>query len=253
MNTRYALIALALVPAACKKDAEVAPAKETPAPVAAASKTIEQGKRRFTIQAAGTLTVTIAAPEEKFQGKTEKLSGVFDLDVGNLKASTGEVVADLDPFVTYTFTDKDDNDAQTGHAKNWFEIGEKVEKAKRDDYRMARFSIEKIDESSAASVAAAKEENGVRTVHLTASGTLRVHGRPAKKTVMVDVSFKGPPEAPTEITFKTTQPVIASLSEHDVKPRDLTGRFLAGALEKVGRKMDDRAQVHIEGKAVWMP
>lgn len=251
MTVRTPLSLLALLAlSACKKDPEVAPIKETPAPVAAASKGVEQGKRRFVLDPAGKLTVMIDAPLEKFQGKTEKLSGVFDVDLGNLKASTGEVVADLDAFTTHTFTDPDKNESQTEHARNWFELGEKVEKAKRDDYRMARFTIETIEQASAPSVAAAKEEAGLRTVHLTAAGTLRVHGRSAKKTVDVDVSFRGPPDAPTEIVFRTTQPVIASLSEHDVKPRDLTGQFLAGALEKVGKKIDDKAQVHVEGKAV---
>lgn len=246
---RYALTLTALGAlffVACKKDPEVQPVKETPAPVAAASKTVAAGKKRYVVNDAGTLSVMIDAPLEKFKGETKKLSGVFDLDPTNLTASTGEVVADLDAFVTHTFDDNDKNESQTEHAKNWFEIGEKVEKAKRDDYRMARFTIEKIEKASAASFAEAKDA----PVHLTATGTLRVHGRDAKKTVMVDVSFKGPPESPSEISFKTTAPLVASLAEHDVKPRDLSGQFLAGALEKVGKKMDDKAQVQIEGKAV---
>ena len=229
----------------CKKDPEVQPVKETPAPVAAASKTLAAGKKRYVVAEAGKVSVTIDAPLEKFQGETKKLSGVFDVDPTNLAMSTGEVVADLDGFVTHTFDDKDKNESQTEHVKNWFELGEKVEKAKRDDYRMARFTIEQIDKASAASFAAA---NG-SAVHLTATGTLRVHGRASKKTIKVDVSFKGPPESPTEITFKTTEPLTASLSEHDVKPRDLTGQFLAGALEKVGKKLDDKAAVQIEGTA----
>jgi hypothetical protein len=249
MTALYTVPLVVLLFVSCKKDPEVAPLKESAAPKAASEKTVEQGKKRFVVAEAGKLSVMIDAPLEKFQGKTEKLSGVFDVDLANLTASTGEVVADLDTFTTHTFTDNDKNESQTEHARNWFELGEKVEKAKRDDYRMARFTIEKIETSSAPSLAAAKEEAGVRTVHFTAAGTLRVHGRSAKKSVAVDVSFKGPPDAPTEISFKTTEPVLASLSEHDVKPRDLTGQFLAGALEKVGKKIDDKAQVHVEGKA----
>lgn len=248
MHHRLA-VALVVAVCACKKDPEVAPVKETPAPIAVAAKTVAAGKRRFAIAEAGKLSVTIDAPLEKFQGGTSKLSGVFDVDLGDLRASTGEVVGDLDAFATHTFNDEGKDESQTEHAKNWFEIGEKVEAAKRDDYRMARFTIESIESVSAPSLAAATEEHGVRKVHFTARGTLRVHGRPSKKTVEVDVSFKGPPEAPTEIAFRTTQPVVVSLAEHDVKPRDLTGQFLAGALEKVGKKIDDRAQVHIEGRA----
>ena len=248
MRNRIVLAAAVFV-VACKKDPEVAPVKETPAPVAAESKTVAVGKKRFAIQQAGKVSVTIDAPLEKFQGKTEKLSGIFDVEFGDLKASSGEIIADLDAFTTHTFNDPDKDESQTEHAKNWFEIGEKVEAKKRDDYPMARFTIESIDSVSAPALAAATEEHGVRKVHFTATGVLRVHGRPSKKTVDVDVFFKGPPEAPTELSFRTTQPVVASLAEHDVKPRDLTGQFLAGALEKVGKKIDDKAQVHIEGSA----
>ncbi len=250
MHSRIVLC-VAVLFCACKKDhPDATPVKETPPPIAVAAKTVAAGKRRFAIAEAGKVSVTIDAPLEKFQGGTEKLSGAFDVDLANLKASTGEVVGDLDAFTTHTFNDKDKDESQTEHAKNWFEIGEKVEAAKRDDYRMARFTIESIESVSAPSLAAATEEHGVRTVHIKATGTLRVHGRPSKKTVDVDVSFKGPPESPSELSFRTTQPVVASLSEHDVKPRDLTGQFLAGALEKVGKKIDDRAQVQIEGKAI---
>jgi len=249
MHQRLALV-LAVGLLACKKDPEVTAVKETPAPIAAESKTVAAGKRRFAVQQAGKVSVTIDAPLEKFKGQTEKLSGVFDVDLGDLKATSGELVGDLDAFVTHTFGDADKDESQTEHAKNWFEIGEKVAPAKRDDYRMARFTVESIDSVSAPNLAAVKEQDGVRTVHFTATGTLRVHGRPSKKKVEVDATFKGPPDAPTEIAFRTTQPVIASLSEHDVKPRDLTGQFLAGALEKVGKKLDDKAQVHIEARAV---
>ena len=223
--------------------------KATPPPENAATKTVATGSKRYDVQAAGKTSVMIDAPLEKFQGNTPKLSGVLDVNAGDLKASSGEVLADLDAFTTHPFTDKDKNDSQTEHAKNWFEIGEKVEQKMRDDYRMARFTIEKIDESSAKSVAEAPEKDGMRTVTLKVSGTLRVHGRSAKKTAVIDVSFKGPPEAPTEITFKTKDPLVASLAEHDVKPRDTTGKFLAGALEAVGKKIDDKAQISVEGSA----
>jgi hypothetical protein len=247
---RRLLVALPFVLSfACKNEPKEKPLTETPAPVAASSQAVAAGKKRFVVASEGKVSVMIDAPLEKFQGDTKKLSGVLDIDAQNLKASTGEIIADLDGFTTHTFKDQDQNESQTEHAHNWFEIGEKVEPKKRDDYKMARFTIESIDEASVPSVSAAKEEGGVRKVHLKATGQLRVHGRSSKKTGEVDVSFKGPPEAPTEIAFKTTQPVVASLSEHDVKPRDLTGQFLAGALEKVGKKIDDKAQVDVEGNA----
>jgi hypothetical protein len=94
-----------------------------------------------------------------------------------------------------------------------------------------------------------KEENGGRTVTMKASGTIWVHSRPAKKQVVVELTFKGPADAPTEIAIKTKEPLKVSLSTHDVKPRDTTGKFLDGALAVVGKKIDDTAQVTVEATA----
>jgi hypothetical protein len=209
---------------------------------------------RFAIASdGGKLSVLIDAPLEKFKGETAKLSGVIDVQPDALTQSKGEIDGDLDAFVTHTFNDKDKDETQTEHAKNWFELGDKVDAKMRDDYRMARFIIESIEKSSVKSLADAPEENGVRTVKLEAKGTLRVHGRSAPKTVAVTVKFSGPPMAPTSLRFSTDAPLVASLSEHDVKPRDLAGKFLNGALEQVGKKLDDKAQVSVEGKADAKP
>ena len=62
----------------------------------------------------------------------------------------------------------------------------------------------------------------------------------------VALTLEGPPEAPTSIRVVTTQPLKISLKEHDVKPRDLAGKFLSGALEKIGQKIDDTVQVSLD-------
>jgi len=40
-----------------------------------------------------------------------------------------------------------------------------------------------------------------------------------------------------------------SMKEHDVKPRDVAGKFLDGALERVGKKIDDVAQISLDVSA----
>lgn len=240
-------VVFCLMVAGCsKKEAEVQAAPVTPPPIAQSAKVVAQGKVRFAVAEAGTVSVSIDAPDEKFRGATRKLSGVFDVDLQDIAASTGEVVGDLDAFVTSTFQEPERNETQTEHAKNWFQLGAEVEKAQREDFRMARFSIEKIEKASVKSAAEAKGA----AIRLTAKGTLRLHGRPSPKTVEVDVTFLGPPDAPTRLTFKTVAPFAASLSEHDVKPRDIAGRFLAGTLEKIGKKLEDKAQVSVDGTAL---
>ncbi|GAC1352760.1 MAG: hypothetical protein NVSMB1_18860 [Polyangiales bacterium] len=239
--------ALTVATLGCKKEPD--PIKASPPPESAESKQVVTGSKRYQVDTLGKVQVTIVAPDETFKGETNKLSGVLDVNAADLAASSGEIIADLDAFTTHTFGDKGKDDTQTEHAHNWFEIGKDVDAKTRDDNRMARFTIKKIDKVSVKSIDEAKEVDGVRTVMLTASGTLRVHGRDAEKTVDMEVGFRGPSSAPSSIMFKTKQPLTVSLSGHDVKPRDIAGRFLAGALEKVGKKLDDKAQISMEGSA----
>jgi hypothetical protein len=44
----------------------------------------------------------------------------------------------------------------------------------------------------------------------------------------------------------TLEPLPLSLKEHDIKPRDVAGKFLNGALEKVGKKIDDVVQISLD-------
>ena len=229
---------------ACKKDDKAL--KETPPPVAQQDKKVSAGAKRFTIDDAGTLKVWMETGE-KFSGEVSKLGGVFDVNLDDLSQSTGEVTGDLDTFKSTT--PGIDDDTQTEHAKNWFEIGDDVPKEQRDDYKIARFTLEKITEVDAKTLKDAPEKDGARVVTVKAHGQLRVHGRSSPKDVRVELSFQGPLDAPNAIKFHTLDPVAASLSEHDVKPRDVAGKFIAGALEQVGKKIDDRPLVSVEGTA----
>ena len=237
----------------CKKDPE--PIKETPPPPAISQQKVAAGQRRFVVAAAGKTSIDIDAPLERFKAETTMMSGEFRVDLENLKNSIGEVDADLEGLRTFTFGNDSDKD-QTEHAHNWFEIGDdgpdsvKIKDPQKfADYKLAHFYIDQIDETSVPALKDAPETGGVRVVTFKASGRLRVHGRDSKKSARVEVTFVGPVDAPTELRFKTLEPVIASLSEHDVKPRDAAGKFLDGTLKAVGKKLDDKAQVQVEGLA----
>ncbi|MEO7097505.1 MAG: hypothetical protein ABI175_29865 [Polyangiales bacterium] len=237
----------------CKKDPD--PIKETAPPPAISQQKVAAGQQRFVIGPLGKTTIDIDAPLERFKGETTMMSGEFRIDLANLKSSIGEVDADLEGLRTFTFGDDKDKD-QTEHAHNWFEIGDEgkdsvknTDPQKFADYKLAHFYIDQIDETSVPALKDAPLKDGARVVTFKATDRLRVHGRDAKKTVRVEVTFVGPVEAPTELKFKTLEPVIASLSEHDVKPRDAAGKFLDGTLKAVGKKLDDKAQVQVEGTA----
>src|SRR5262249_3362142 len=103
---------------------------------------------------------------------------------------------------------------------------------------------------SAVDLAGAPEKDGERTVNVVARGDLWLHGAAAAKTVKLVATFQGPPGALTRLHLTTAEPIMVSLREHDVKPRDVAGKFLSGALEKVGKKIDDAVQISLDITAV---
>jgi hypothetical protein len=125
------------------------------------------------------------------------------------------------------------------------EIGDDVEPKRREENRFARFTIRSVDDVSSKLVEAA-EKNGERSVTVTAQGDLWVHGVSTPTTVKLIAIFQGPPNAPTGLHITTAEPLKLSLKEHDVKPRDVAGKFLNGALEKVGKKIDDTVQISLD-------
>jgi polyisoprenoid-binding protein YceI len=231
---------------ACSKDEP--PAARTappPATAAAPAATPGAGQRRFEL-VSGTGSFLIDAPLEKIKGRSTKVRGNLDVDPADLKTGKGQIEVDLDDLKTETFGDADKDTTQTGHAKNWLEIGSDVEPKRRDENRWVRFTIKAIDDANPTKLAAAEAKNGQRSVTVQATGDLWLHGVSLSKKVNVALTLEGPPEAPTSIRIVTSQPLKVSLKEHDVKPRDLAGKFLSGALEKIGQKIDDTAQVSLD-------
>lgn len=187
--------------------------------------------------ASGKASFLIDAPLEKIKGSSEDLDGSIDLDSADLSKSRGVVKVKLSSLKTTTFEDKDKNESQTEHAHNWME-------ASKNEYMWTTFTIESI-ETTVKAVAALPEENGVRTAKVKANGTLDLHGKKSPKSVSLTLSFKGPADHP-ELSVKSDEPMSVSLKEHGVMPRDTIGKFLDGALEKVGKKIDDKVQVSID-------
>jgi polyisoprenoid-binding protein YceI len=238
---RVSIFSLFIGAAGCKEEASskrVAPPMATsPVPVA--------GATRFALADTGTATFLIDAPLEKIKGHSGRVRGEITVDPTDLMTTRGEVDVDLMDLVTETFADASKNATQTGHAHNWLEIGDDVESMRRDENRYARFTIRSIDEVSS-KLADAPETNGERTVMVSAKGDLWLHGVSSVKTIKLSAAFQGPPTAPTSLHVTTAEPLRVSLKEHDVKPRDVAGRFLNGALEKVGKKIDDTVQISLD-------
>lgn len=224
--------------------------RDEPQPSAVGPTDAPRDTVRYPVAAVGTLSVKIDAPLEKFQGTATVLGGHLDLDVGDLTRSRGEIVADLDSFSCRTFGVAADDAKQTAHARDWLELGPAVDADRRKELRFARFVLEAVPSTSVKRLADAKEEGGRRVVDLTVQGQLRIHGRSAEKTVDIRVVFVGPPTAPTELAVTTRAPLVVSLIEHGVEPRDHLGKFLRGAFETFGKKLDDKVQISVSARAV---
>jgi polyisoprenoid-binding protein YceI len=246
-----ALVAISLL-ANCSKDKEkeqvaaaaTATASSTPASTPAA------GQARFSLAPGSAAEFLIDAPLEKIKGYSPRISGSLDVNPAMLKKSTADLELDLDTLKTETFNDASKDATQTEHMKNWLEIGTDVEPKARDANRQAKFVLKSIDEVSSAKLAdVAPNASGERLVKMKVSGDLMLHGVTSPKTAELQLSFMGPPDDPMVVHVVTTQPLKISLKEHDIKPRDLAGKFLAGSLEKIGQKIDDIVQISLDLKA----
>ncbi|HKQ69425.1 MAG TPA: YceI family protein [Polyangiaceae bacterium] len=239
-----ATLASLVFAAACSKDEPAAGKRAPPAPstVVAAS----AGQKRFEFGPDGKTTFLIDAPLEKIKGRSTKARGTLIVDPQDLKATRGTVEVDLDALKTETFDDAAKNKSQTEHAHNWLEVGEGVDPKQREQNRYARFTVKAIEQLSAGKLAEIEVKNGERTVTVRAAGDLWLHGVTSPKTAVLTVAFAGPAEAPTSLHLVSNEPLSVSLQEHDVKPRDLAGKFLSGALQQIGQKIDDRVQISLD-------
>lgn len=250
----WALVLLPLL-ASCTKDPPPTPSPSTsgqasaaspaasPAPSAAPS-AAPAAKRGLAVSS-GKATFLIDAPLEKIKGNTPDARGSINLDPADLSKTTGEISFKLTSLKTTTFGDQGKDGSQTEHALNWMEVGPDSKASDRAKFEWATFKVTSI-EASPGKLSEAKEEGGARTVKGKVSGDFTLHGVTSKKTIPFTATIKGPPDAPTSVSLKTDAPLDVSLKEHDVKPRDKVGAFLAGSLEKIGKKIDDRVQVSLE-------
>jgi polyisoprenoid-binding protein YceI len=237
----------------CKDDPP--PPPRVAAPVASAAAPVAVGTKRYAVDQKGLATFLIDAPLEKGKGHWTKFRGQLDVDPTDLKKTKGQIDLDLDDLKTETFSDPSKNETQTEHAHNWLEIGKDVKPDRREENRWARFRITSIEETTAAKVADAPEKDGGRAATVVAKGDMWLHGVTSAKIVKLNVTFTGPADAPSAIHIVTSEPIRMSLKEHDVKPRDVAGAFISGALEVVvgNKKIDDGVQVSIDVSATKAP
>lgn len=200
----------------------------------------------------GTATFLIDAPLEQIRGKAHGFRGTLTFDPQRLGETRGQVEVDLTTLETHTFEDAAKNAKQTEHMRNWLELGDEVTPKQRLENQWARFTLRSVQISPDA-LDRVPEVDGRRRLEATAVGDLWLHGVTSPQSIRVALTFVGPPDAPREVRLATVSPVRVSLRKHDIKPRDLAGRFLQGALEQVGDKIVDEVAISLTLSASLKP
>lgn len=205
--------------------------------------------------------IEIPAPLETTRAQLSGVRGMLDVDLSDPLKTGGAIEADLTGIQGYSFTDPDKNKTQTEHMHNWFEIGEDVSAAVREKNQWVKFVIKKVvkvDPPSPTKAPTFTDDIGTgRRFKITAEGDFTVHGITSPKTVELEATlYEVKPggtqyqDAQRVLMLRTAKPFVVSLKEHDIKPRDTTGKFLNGALQIVGLKLSDEAQVSLDLRAV---
>lgn len=234
---RVAVIAAAL--AGCTRDDPTAAVGSSLPPSSASP---SRKVVRFTIEPSGTATFDMKAPLENIKGLVKATSGDLELDPYDLAQSRGSVAIDMSTLETHTFGDDKEDAKQTEHARTWLEVGKENMK---EQHRLARFAIRKIDAVSAKNVLQLPGDS--RTVTLTATGDFLLHGVKQEKTVELTLVFTFIGDNPTSVTVKSAKPMTVNLKAHDIKARGDKGEELvAKTLELFGKKVAEEASLTFE-------
>lgn len=180
----------------------------------------------------GKMDFLMDAPLEKIKGKTGTIAGHITVDDSDLKTARGEFVIDVTTLETFTFDNPDKNATQTGHMKNWFEVGSDVDEATRQKFADAILTVDGVK---------SVEARADGTFYLALDGELSIHG--LSKIYPIDLLVVKNGEG---YVVKTERRFAVGLDDHDLHPRDVTGKVLKKTLEALGQKVAETAQVHIE-------
>jgi hypothetical protein len=175
------------------------------------------------------VTFLMDSPLEKIDGDAPgSVSGELSVDLDDLGKSAALVKVDLDKLVLYQqrraeeakdYSERKKNDRQNEHARDWLQIvpheGEvTAEQAARN--RSAEFRIDKIETATPNVRSLAGPE---RKVLATVSGDFRLHGRKARQTAKVELTFRFAGDKLESLDVKTVEPFFVNLEQYEINPR----------------------------------
>lgn len=280
---RLLLVAAAVALAACSKHdkspapAHTAPWHARPAPSAARPSLVV----RYTIDPRGSASFTLKAKKATPRGTLRVARGTLQVDLLDLTKTRGTVSMDLGSVLMDADAGVDAGDQDpTDQAKNWLDVGDNVPEAERARQRWATFHIESIDHATAdaayegrrAKPSALSPDGGavaetpdagdggaappeIRSVDLTATGRLFVHGFEAHHSVRLRALFEfagkaGPGARPERIVIRSLHPLALPLAAYGIKPRDSAGIFVSEGMKLLGVSVGREALISLDLSAV---
>jgi hypothetical protein len=240
----FGALALGLLTFACEKEAppkDLAP--QASAGLEAPMPASEKAVRLSVDTPSSSMKFLMDSPLEKIDGDAPaSASGELAVELEDLAKSTGIIKIDLDKLTLWqqkradengTFGERKKSEKQNEHARDWFQIVPREgvttpEQAAR--FRIAEYRIESVVPSAPSVLALTGPE---RKVTATVNGTLRLHGRQAKKSAKVELTFRFAADKLESVSIKTLEAFPVSLEEFEINPRDATGKLTKTVTEAI--------------------
>jgi hypothetical protein len=236
--------ALGVLLLACEKQA---PPKDL-APVASAAleapmPASEKAVRLNIDTPSSSMKFLMDSPLEKIDGDAPaSASGELAIELEDLAKSTGIIKIDLQKLTLFQqkraeeqgdFGERKKSDKQNEHARDWFQIVEHegvTTREQAEKNRIAEYRIESVVPSVPSVLALTGPE---RKVTATINGTLRLHGRQAKKSAKVELTFRFAGDKLESVNVKTLEAFPVSLEEFEIHPRDAAGKLTKTVTEAI--------------------
>ncbi len=240
------IVSLALISSACNEKPAPSLAPTASALGSAAPKA--PSAAAFSVDAgSSSVKFLMDSPLEKIDGDAPaSLSGELFVDPSDLTKSSGLLKIDLDKLTLYqqkrageseAYGERKKSDVQNKHARGWLELDPKDGEVTAEAAQMNRFAEFKLDTLETATPDVTKLTGAERKVAATVNGDFRLHGRKAKKSAIIELSFKYAGDKLESIQIESVEPVPVNLDEFEVHPRDDTGKLLKTVTEAIATNL----------------
>jgi hypothetical protein len=203
------------------------------------------------------------SPLEKIDGDAPgSVTGEVFVVPQDLSKSTGLIKIDLNKLTLYQqkradeqgeYSERKKNDLQNTHARDWLQLVPHEGEVSAEQAEMNRWVEFKLEKLETATPNVAQMSGAERKIVATASGDFRLHGRKAKKSGKLELTFKYAGDKLESVAVKTLEPIPVNLEEFEVNPRDAGGKFVKSVTEVIATnlkgKLRNEAPVSFEFSA----